>query len=768
MVNQLFHVVNVRAGAIASFGVERRGSPFGTFASMLKFASSLAALLIASLSLAACGSTSNANANRNAPAAPSLVRVSHMPFSITTLDGRVTAMRDDGFITVNGEEIGHIELDGRFVVADGSSLGALLPDGRISFGGELAPWRIEGARVFVDGALAASIIDSSLVPATDASLSVPVLGLTEENRSTVLYVMALQMLAPAAEPDVADEGRVFYRFPVDGAPSRGPRDALVTIVAVEDFQCPFCARATTTLERIRETYGADVRIVFHHNPLPFHDHAMPAAEATLEAFAQRGDDGFWAMHDLLFENQQSLERADLERFAMQLGLDMDSFRRALDGGIHRAAITEDQTIANRFGANGTPSFFINGVRVMGAQPFESFSEVIDAELARARRLARRGIPSGRIYETVTANGLLRGEAPEYEHQPVPARPRPDPNAVYRVPVGASPVRGRADALVTVVIFSDFQCPFCARVEPTLEQLRTQYGSDIRFVWKNNPLPFHDNAMPAAEAALEVFAQTGERGFWAFHDLLFENQTSLDRASLERLAQQIPGVRMPRFRRALDQHTHQAIIEADQELARQLGATGTPSFFINGRNLRGAQPIQAFRTAIDQALADARQRVQQGTPAADVYDAITGQGATSQVLLPAEGEAPPPPSAPPATPATPADVAAPPASAHREPSGLASRVIVAGTGTRHPTSASRVVVHYSGWTTDGALFDSSRTRGEPATFPVNAVIPGFAAGVLLMVEGEQRRIWIPEALAYRGQHAPFGMLVFDIELIRIED
>jgi peptidylprolyl isomerase len=78
------------------------------------------------------------------------------------------------------------------------------------------------------------------------------------------------------------------------------------------------------------------------------------------------------------------------------------------------------------------------------------------------------------------------------------------------------------------------------------------------------------------------------------------------------------------------------------------------------------------------------------------------------------------------------------------------------------------VHYSGWTTDGALFDSSRTRGEPATFPVNAVIPGFAAGVLLMVEGEQRRIWIPEALAYRGQHAPFGMLVFDIELIRIED
>lgn len=276
--------------------------------------------------------------------------------------------------------------------------------------------------------------------------------------------------------------------------------------------------------------------------------------------------------------------------------------------------------------------------------------------------------------------------------------------------------------------------------------------------------------------MEVFAQTGERGFWSFHDLLFANQETLDRASLERFAQQIPGVRMPRFRRALDQHTHQAAIDTDATLARALGANGTPSFFINGRNLRGAQPIAAFQALIDEVLADARRRVQDGTPASRVYDTIIEHGATFPVLLPSNGEAAPPrPSAPEPAPApqpvppTPTDVAAPPANAQREASGLASRVLVAGTGSRHPGPNSRVVVHYTGWTSDGAVFDSSRTRGQPATFPVSGVIAGFAEGIRLMVEGETRRIWVPESLAYQGRRArPAGMLVFDIELVRIED
>lgn len=117
---------------------------------------------------------------------------------------------------------------------------------------------------------------------------------------------------------------------------------------------------------------------------------------------------------------------------------------------------------------------------------------------------------------------------------------------------------------------------------------------------------------------------------------------------------------------------------------------------------------------------------------------------------------------------PADVAAPPADATVTPSGLASRQLDAGTGMRHPGPRSRVLVHYSGWTTDGKMFDSSVSRGEPIAFGLSQVIAGWTEGVRLMVEGEKRRFWIPEPLAYRGRPgAPAGMLVFDVELIRIE-
>lgn len=117
---------------------------------------------------------------------------------------------------------------------------------------------------------------------------------------------------------------------------------------------------------------------------------------------------------------------------------------------------------------------------------------------------------------------------------------------------------------------------------------------------------------------------------------------------------------------------------------------------------------------------------------------------------------------------PSDVASPPADAKPTSSGLAYKVLKPGTGTRKPAARSRVTVHYTGWTTDGKMFDSSVTRGTPATFGLDEVIRGWTEGVQLMVEGERTRFWIPQDLAYRGQAgAPRGMLVFDIDLIRIE-
>ena len=438
---------------------------------------------------------------------------------------------------------------------------------------------------------------------------------------------------PAPVVDVASLGvpgtdAERFRVDIDDAPAIGGQEPLVTIVTFSDYQCPFCGRVDPTIARIRATYGDQVRYVWRDNPLPFHQNAMPAAQAAREAYVQGGNDRFWSMHSILFANQRELDRASLERYGVTAGLDVNGLRGALDSGRHAARVQRDMDAAAAIGARGTPAFFINGRQLMGAQPYERFDEVVGEEIAVANALIGRGVPRARIYETLQRDALTH-PAPEgaADPAPSPARPVPDPSAVYRVPLGRSPRRGPDDALVTVVMFSDFQCPFCARVEPTIAQLEERYGRDLRVVWKNNPLSFHQNALPAAEAAMEAQAQRGDAGFWEMHGRLLENRESLSPADLERYARQ-SSLDVGRYQRAMDTHVHQAGIEEDQRLATQLGATGTPSFFINGRNLRGAQPVTAFQAVIDEEMIRARLLVAMGTPRSQVYEAAIRDGHTT--------------------------------------------------------------------------------------------------------------------------------------------
>ena len=140
-----------------------------------------------------------------------------------------------------------------------------------------------------------------------------------------------------------------------------------------------------------------------------------------------------------------------------------------------------------------------------------------------------------------AAGRGTGEAPG-----AAAAAAPGETPRYAMPItAAQPTKGPADALVSIVIFSEFQCPFCSRILPTTEQIVREYGDRVRIVWRNNPLPFHPNAMPAAEAAMEAFAQGGNEKFWQMHDLLFQNQRELTRENLDRFAGQV-GLNMTRF------------------------------------------------------------------------------------------------------------------------------------------------------------------------------------------------------------------------------
>ncbi|MEZ4409593.1 MAG: thioredoxin domain-containing protein [Polyangiales bacterium] len=190
--------------------------------------------------------------------------------------------------------------------------------------------------------------------------------------------------------------------------------------------------------------------------------------------------------------------------------------------------------------------------------------------------------------------------------PPPARPAADPDEVVALNLSPdAPCLGPANAPVTLEHFSDFQCPFCARVNPTLERVRETYGDRVRICWRDYPLAFHQNAMPAAEAGREVRRQLGDRGFWRFHDGLFAAQRGMNEDSVVRAAVEA-GASERAVRRALSSHTHEPAIRAEMDALTAAGVrAGTPTTFVNGRQLRGAQPYERFVAAIDRALAERR-------------------------------------------------------------------------------------------------------------------------------------------------------------------
>ncbi len=167
-----------------------------------------------------------------------------------------------------------------------------------------------------------------------------------------------------------------------GAAKGGKEGAPITIVEFSDFQCPFCSRANASVDQVMKEYGDKVRLVFRHFPLDFHKEAPKASEAALCA----GDQGkFWEMHDQLFANQQKLGVEDLKKHAAELKLDTAKFNKCLDSGEKASVIQADLADGKKAGVSGTPAFFINGILLSGAQPFEEFKSVIDEELKTAQK-----------------------------------------------------------------------------------------------------------------------------------------------------------------------------------------------------------------------------------------------------------------------------------------------------------------------------------------------------------------------------------------------
>ena len=405
-------------------------------------------------------------------------------------------------------------------------------------------------------------------------------------------------------------------------PMWGNRNAPVTIVQFSDFQCPYCSKVEPSIDQLKTTYGPDkIRVIWKNKPLPFHPNAKPAAEAAAGVFALAGSDGFWKFHDTAFKNQSSLSPASYETWAQAAGADMAKFKAGIAAHTWADKVEKDDAIAGQLNVQGTPAAFINGVLLSGAQPYDKFKAVVDQELAKAQAKIQAGTARDHVYVVMSKENKANAPAAAKEE---PAEKKEDTTTVFKVPVGDSPVKGTPTAQVTIVEFSDFQCPYCSRVEPTLKAIHDKYGDKVRFVWKNEPLPFHPRAEPAAEVALEGRAEKGDKGFWDVHDKLFASQPKLEDADLEKVAIDA-GLNIDKVRDAMKTHKYKSIIDSDADLGDDMAASGTPHFFVNGRRLVGAQPIEKFSEIIDDELTKTTALLAKGTPATQIYAAVIANG-----------------------------------------------------------------------------------------------------------------------------------------------
>ena len=198
---------------------------------------------------------------------------------------------------------------------------------------------------------------------------------------------------------------------------RGPKASKVTIVEFSDFQCPFCKRSEPTVKGLLDKYSKDVALVWMNQPLPFHDHAMDAATA-FQAAGRQNPEKAWKLHDKMYENNTALTRADIEKYAGEAGLDYQAFKKDWDDPKIKDEVAEDQKIANQVGATGTPTFYINGREIVGAQEASAFQKIIDDEIKEADALLKKGTPLKDVY-------TKRIETAALAHRPLRRR-RPSP------------------------------------------------------------------------------------------------------------------------------------------------------------------------------------------------------------------------------------------------------------------------------------------------------------------------------------------------------
>lgn len=391
----------------------------------------------------------------------------------------------------------------------------------------------------------------------------------------------LSALVTATSPDRL---RVTYD---EAHPWVGAHTPMVTIIVFSDYQCPFCDRFDQTLDQLLGRYADRLRVVYRQFPLPSHREAEFAASVALAAHAQGQ---FLSVHRWLYENKDALNHMSVAEHVAHYGLDTQRLLDEVDGDHYAARIDDDLIVGERFGVTGTPAYFINGRPGEGTQSIERLDQIVRAELEMADAL----IAAGSLPEQVWARILAASTD-------VPPGGKLASTHRYVTDVAKLPRRGATAAKVELLMCGDFDCPYCQKSVATLAQLLQAHPNDLAVFFRNHPLPMHPNARGAHRAAI---AADNQGQFWAMFDLLYADTSKRSAAEIEDMAKQL-GLDLKKFRKDITATKTEERIDAELAYCEQaLDAQGTPTFFINGRKLVGAQPITEFQAVIRAELSAA--------------------------------------------------------------------------------------------------------------------------------------------------------------------
>lgn len=406
----------------------------------------------------------------------------------------------------------------------------------------------------------------------------------------------------ALEPPKEDD-KAAVRVPIGESPVRGPNTALVTIVELGDFECPHCLAASKTMAELRKIYGDRIRIVWKDNPLVNHFRARPAANFAREVRVQKGDEGFWKAHDLLFENAGKLGEDDLKALAKKLGVKSPAAIDAANLGTYDAKIKVDQELAELLDATGTPTFYINGRKLVGAKKLDEFEAIIKEEEAKAQALVSKGTSASAVYDELMKSAKDPAEVDVKVVDPGP------------VPIGA-PTRGGpfagTSARVVIHHFGDIETPATQKTELILDRVVDRYKDQVQVVWRHRPLDAHDSARDLANAAEEIKLEVGNDAFFAFVKGASAKSTTpnaFDSAGILLLATEAAKISRYGYlssyslKSAVDEKKHEARIRADETVADRLGLTYVPTVIVGKYQINGAVTYGRVKAAVDKALKD---------------------------------------------------------------------------------------------------------------------------------------------------------------------